>query len=509
MIDLIPSVDSLAVLAVLYVFFVVITVRRFIGNRQHKPLLPPGPVPLPILGNVLSIDTKQPWLTYTEWHATYGDLFFVRILDQKVVVINSQRVARALLHNRSRIYSDRPYLATVEPFGWMFNFLFAGYNDAWRLSRRLFHQTFHAESALKFRPMQIRRAHEMIVNLISDSRHYDSHFATFSSSVVISAVYGYESSAQDDPLVGLFAHSMQLGIPWLTPERAIMIKTFPFLLKLPDWCPGSSIKCDARISTNSINEMVDVPFQYVQRRMADNSLLDTPSMVAENLQRVEKQDKAFKSMFETALKNTAATAVGGGYETTTGMLMVFVLAMVLYPDVQKRAQAEIDSVIGRDRLPAFEDKKSLPYVDAVVRETYQWMPIAPLDYPIGIPHATSSEDTYDGYYIPKDDQWAKCRTSGAIVMCNLWAISHDEKRYPDACHFIPERFIDINGALTDDDPVQYIFGLGRRICPGRYIADASMWSAIVTMLSTVDISSAKDDQGKAVDFTPKFATGIT
>lgn len=60
------------------------------------------------------------------------------------------------------------------------------------------------------------------------------------------------------------------------------------------------------------------------------------------------------------------------------MLMVFVLAMVLYPDVQKRAQAEIDSVIGRDRLPAFEDKKSLPYVDAVVRETYRWMTIAPL-----------------------------------------------------------------------------------------------------------------------------------
>lgn len=60
------------------------------------------------------------------------------------------------------------------------------------------------------------------------------------------------------------------------------------------------------------------------------------------------------------------------------MLMVFVLAMVLYPGVQKRAQAEIDLVIGRDRLPAFEDKKSLPYVDAVVRETYRWMPIAPL-----------------------------------------------------------------------------------------------------------------------------------
>ncbi|KAG0704965.1 hypothetical protein DFH29DRAFT_774042, partial [Suillus ampliporus] len=74
---------------------------------------PPGPMPLLLIGNVLSIDTKEPWLTFTQWHAAYGDLVFVRILDQEAVVINFQHVAEALLDKRSRIYSDRPYLATV------------------------------------------------------------------------------------------------------------------------------------------------------------------------------------------------------------------------------------------------------------------------------------------------------------------------------------------------------------------------------------------------------------
>ncbi|KAG1849808.1 cytochrome P450 [Suillus tomentosus] len=71
--------------------------------------------------------------------------------------------------------------------------------------------------------------------------------------------------------------------------------------------------------------------------------------------------------------------------------------MVLYPDVQRRAQAEIASVIGRDRLPTFEDRASLPYVEAILRETFRWHPILPLD----LPHATSSDDIYDGYFIPK------------------------------------------------------------------------------------------------------------
>ncbi|KAG1741515.1 uncharacterized protein EDB91DRAFT_1201836, partial [Suillus paluster] len=85
----------------------------------------------------------------------------------------------------------------------------------------------------------------------------------------------------------------------------------------------------------------------------------------------------------------------------------------------------------------------------------------------------------------------------------------DEKRYPNASCFMPERFIDVNGALTDDDPAGYISDLGRRGCLGRYIANAPIWSAIATMLATVDFSSAKDDQGNVIDFTPEFTTGLT
>ncbi|KAG2100143.1 cytochrome P450 [Suillus discolor] len=504
-----PSVDArLAVIAVLPASLVFITsLKRFIRNRQNK--LPPGPVPLPLLGNVLSIDTKEPWLTYTKWAAAYGDLFFVRLLGQEVVVINSQHVAKALLDKRSRIYSDRPYIATLEPFGWSVIFGFTGYGDEWRLCRRLFHQTFHTNSAVKFRPMQIKRAHEMIVNLIDDPEHYHSHFVTFSSSVAMSAIYGYQTSPRDDPLVRIVENALAIGNLVVIPERAILLKTFPFLLKLPDWCWGSSIKREAQASTNLMTEMTEVPFRYTQQHMAEDLALGQFSMVAENLQRMEKQDHTSRPLFESALKKAATSAIVGSYETGASVLMAFALAMVSYPDVQKRAQAEIDSVVGRDRLPTFEDRASLPYIESVLRETLRWQPVAPIAL-----HATSGDDIYDGYFIPK----------GANVICNIWSdtfclgfemltlycrgITRDEKRYPNASVFMPERFMDADGALTDDDPAEYCFGLGRRRCPGRYAADASAWSAIVTMLATVEFSFAKNDQGKVIEFTPEFTTGL-
>ncbi|KAG1751948.1 cytochrome P450 [Suillus occidentalis] len=467
--------------------------RRIDDNR--KPCLPPGPVLLPLLGNFLSIDTKEPWLTYTEWGTTCGDLVFVRLLGHEVVVINSQHVADVLLEKCSQIDSDRPYIATLEPFGWSVNFALIGCGDKWRLCRRLFHQTFRPDSALKFRPMQIKRAREMIVNLIDDPQNYHSHFATsadvFSSSVGMSVTYGYQTSPRDDPLVRIVENALVIGLEMMTQERATLLQFFPFC------CPtgAGDLRSNAMLKFRPVawRDMTDLPFQYVQKRMAENLSPGLVSMVSDNLQRMEKPDQASNPIFETALKDAAATAIMGS--STTSTLMTFALAMVLYPEVQRRAQAEINSVVGEDRLPTFEDRVSLPYVEAVLRETFRWHPIL-LN---GAPHATLSDDIFDGYFIPK----------GATVMCNIWGISRNEKRYPEASSFIPERFIDVNNALTDDDPARYVFGFGRRRCPGRYAADASLWSAIVTMLATVEFSPAKDDQGKAIEFTPRFTTGLT
>lgn len=80
--------------------------------------------------------------------------------------------------------------------------------------------------------------------------------------------------------------------------------------------------------------------------------------------------------------------------------------MVLFPDVQRKAQEEIDRVVGTDRLPTFDDRENLPYIEAVLTEAWRWHTVGPL----GVPHATSSEDVVNGYFIPK----------GSIIVTNVW-----------------------------------------------------------------------------------------
>jgi len=123
--------------------------------------------------------------------------------------------------------------------------------------------------------------------------------------------------------------------------------------------------------------------------------------------------------------------------------------MVLNPKVLKKAQDELDRVVGKGRLPDFSDRDNLPYIDAIVKEVIRWNP--PL--PISIPTRVTQDDVYRGYFIP----------AGATVVENVWAVCSDPKIYPDPEAFNPERFLK-DGKIDPSvlNPEDRIFGSGRR-----------------------------------------------
>ncbi|RXW14807.1 hypothetical protein EST38_g11043 [Candolleomyces aberdarensis] len=165
----------------------------------------------------------------------------------------------------------------------------------------------------------------------------------------------------------------------------------------------------------------------------------------------------------------------------------------MYPEVQKRAQKEIDEVVGYGRLPDFNDRPQLVYLEALIMELLRWHQPAPL----AIAHSTSEDDVYEGYFIPKD----------TVVMGNIWHILHDPETYPDPFNFNPDRFIKdgkINPQVTNPEAV---FGFGRRICPGQYIAVDTLYVLISSVLAVFDVSVPKDANGNP-DIKPSFSIGL-
>ncbi len=160
------------------------------------------------------------------------------------------------------------------------------------------------------------------------------------------------------------------------------------------------------------------------------------------------------------------------------------LAMIVFPEVQRRAQAEIDAVVGRGRLPTFADTSRLPYVQAIIIEILRWRPV--LSFPI--PHVATNDDWYEGMYIPK----------GTICICNAWHCNHDRAVFgDDADEFRPERHLDDHGELLPG-PIEtnqaghVMFGFGRRTCVGKDLATDSLFIATARILWASNLERHRD-----------------
>ncbi|KAH7926379.1 cytochrome P450 [Leucogyrophana mollusca] len=478
------GIAALAALALAWNGFV--KKRRSTGTLP----LPPGPTPLPIIGNVRGIDVNTPWISYAEWGAVYGGLVYSRLFGLEIIIVNSEKIARDLLDLRSRNYSNRPEFPTNELIGLDFNTVLLPYSATWRLHRRIFHQSFRQDAAHYYHPMQMKKAHQLLINIFNDPANYIAHLQTHSSSIIMSAAYDYDAAPSGDRLVSLIQKALRISSELLRPEAAAVFSAFPSLLLLPAWFPGMKLKRQAALSKQYMAEWPEIPFQHVQQNMAAGTA--APSMVCNFLKKIEGNDES--NELKKATKESAATAFGAGSDTTTSTLHVFVMAMVLFPHVQERAQAVIDSVTGENRLPSFGDRPAMPYIDAVFREVLRWYPVLPL----AVAHNASSDDVYNGFLIPK----------GASLVPNLWAMSRNEDKYPNASEFNPERFLTAEGELTDDT-VSFAWGFGRRICPGRHLADASLWSAMVSLLATFNFTKARDSEGNPIGFEPQWIAGVT
>ncbi|PBK60866.1 cytochrome P450 [Armillaria solidipes] len=444
----------------------------FRRTRSSTAQFPPGPRGLPLIGNLLDMPSQKEWLTFAKWGEKYGDITSVSILGQRMVVVNSVQMAMTLLDKKSSISSDRPLIAMGgELIGWKNALGLMPYGPRFRNFRRLAHQFFGSNATMKpFLPMVELETHRFLKRISAKPEELSADIRKTAGAIILQISHGYAIQEENDPFVKLAEEAMdQFSLS--TAPGSFLVNLIPILRHIPEWFPGAGFKRTAREWASTLNDFVERPHNYVKQEMADGKarLSFTSSQLEGGVGAEEEFD----------IKWLAGSLYGGGADTTVASVYAFFKAMLLYPEVQAKAQAEIDAVIGDDRLPRFDDRERLPYINALVLEVTRWHTVAPT----GIPHCVTEDVVQSGYFIPK----------GSLILANIWKMLHDPTVYNAPFKFNPDRFIRTETREPELDPYKMVFGFGRRICPGRLLADASVFMSCAMVLAVFDISKYSEN----------------
>ncbi|EXA33528.1 hypothetical protein FOVG_15243 [Fusarium oxysporum f. sp. pisi HDV247] len=452
----------------------------YLRTRPRKNL-PPGPKPLPILGNIRDMPdgTTPEYQHWVKFKDLYGPISHVSILGQSLIILHDRDAANAILEKTSTKTSGRPqFVFGNEMCGYNQILSFKPYGKLLKQHRKLVHQQLGTKTAAsRFRDVQDVESRRLLLRILETPEKLSTHIKTEATAIILKMTYGYNLEPhKPDPLALLIEQMMHNFSLAFVPMRW-PVDILPILRYFPETFPGMSFKRTARDWNANMRMVVDVPYDFVKKQIAKQS--NRPSYVSSL---IKQHDGDVDEETEAAIKQTAAVMYAGGADTTVSSIHGFVLAMLLFPDVQRKAQQEIDSVVGSDRLPQFDDRDNLPYVDALIKETLRWIPVTAM----GVVHTADEDIHYKDFVIPK----------GASFLPATWWFLHDPAIYSDPSSFDPDRYLE---PRNEPHPNFASFGFGRRVCPGRFLADESLFISISRLLSTFDIKKAVDGRGNEIE----------
>ncbi|KAI0030141.1 cytochrome P450 [Vararia minispora EC-137] len=432
--------------------------------------LPPGPRGYPIIGSALDFLDKKRFFATCK---SYGDIAYLNLAGQPTIILNTQKAAVELLDRRAAHFSGRPRLISAhELLGGGLLFAMEGYNARWKRVRRAVHEAFRPSAVGNYHAIEAKEAARLAIALTSDAAAagrsgYSRHFVRYTASIVLAITYDRPvHTAEDEDMVVKVERMAQTFARAATPGT-YLVDLFPWMLAIPD--RFAKWKRDAIAWHVRTNQFLGDLIGDVKGRMVSANGEARPCL-ARTL--VEEGDRFGLSDAEKSW--AAGEMYAAGSETQAITLAWFTLAMIGHPDIQLRAQAELDTVVGRARAPRVGDREQLPYVSALVREVLRWRPAVPT----GLPHLSEQDDWYMGYFIPK----------GTLCLVNLIACHSDPKIYGESPErFDPVRYLDEKGQLKPPpadtkDEGHVAYGFGRRICAGRHVANDALFVAMATIL---------------------------
>ncbi|KAH9846771.1 cytochrome P450, partial [Lenzites betulinus] len=321
---------------------------------------PPGPPGNIIFGNILGVPPEGAWLKLMEVKDIYGDLVFFHGLGNHILVVNTLQTIHQLFDKRALIYSDRPSFTVVSELMQLGQSMpLLSYGEEWKAHRRLAHVALSAGTVKHYHSVQEDLASLLCQALVESPKDFFGHVRLAAARLILTITYGLSVNTADSEYITHAEDTMHV-ISEATVPGAFLCDLIPCMKHLPSWMPFHRY---ARNGRAMIEKLVNKPFERVIREM--NAGIAPPSLTRDLLS-VEDADNP---ILRHQIKWTAGALYGAGGETTYATVLTCIMAMALYPDALRKAQAELDRVVGTERMPTIDDRGSLPYVNAVIRST--------------------------------------------------------------------------------------------------------------------------------------------
>ncbi|KAM8962350.1 cytochrome P450 2C29-like [Pelodytes ibericus] len=449
----------------LVAFLVCLIIIKYLKMIWTVRILPPGPSPLPLIGNLWSLKFNLHPDSFTKLAKLYGDIYTIWLGQTPVVVLHGLRAVKNALVFHSEEMSGRPVASFLNDIARGKGIVVSN-GHSWREQRRFGLMTLRnlgvGKRGLELR---IQEQAQILSEMFRDHKGKPldaSYIITHSvANVICSLVFGHHFSFDDVTFAKLVDGNNYL-IESLGSKWGRLYDSFPWLMR---HIPGPHRKTFEK--QNYLKNFVKNEIRYHQ----ENGIPEEPSdLIDHYLAQITKTKNYPDSTFdEENLIQVVIDLFTAGTESTATTLQWSLLLMLAHPDIQVTIQKELDAVLEGSSMVCYEDRKRLPYTNAVIHEIQRFGSIAS----VGIARCNIRDITLDGYPLKK----------GTVILPNIYSVLHDPEYWKTPYQFNPSHFLDNDGNFKANDAF-LPFSTGHRVCLGEQVARYELFIFLTTLLKT-------------------------
>ncbi|KAI8542227.1 hypothetical protein RHMOL_Rhmol08G0121900 [Rhododendron molle] len=478
---------------ILYILLSITLVRALLSllrrSKPGRPKLPPGPVPLPVIGSLLKLGDK-PHKSLAELAKIYGPIMSLKLGQKTTVVISSPALAKEILQKQDLAFSTRSIPNAVHAHDHhKYSTVWLPVTNQWRSLRKALNSNIFSGNRLdasqNLRRQKVQELIEYIGKCCQEGVAVDIGSAVFKTSLNLlsNTIFSIDMADPTQDSVQQFRH-----LVWRTVKemgKPNLVDYFPILDKIDPQGIRRRVKSHFEDTFEMFGRLIDERLELRRsgKSGAENDVTDILLNISEENGEINR----------THIEHLCLDIFGAGTDTTSSSVEWAMAELLCTPETLQKAKAELVQTIGKGKPIEESDIPRLPYLQAIVKEIMRLHPPAPLL----VPRTVETDVEVYGYTVPQ----------GAQVLVNAWAIGHDPSVWANPTSFMPERFLDSDIDIRGRDFELIPFGAGRRICPGLSLAIRVVPLMLGSLINSFDWKLEGGIKPEELDMDDKF--GLT